>query len=171
MSKDNNKEPKSFKIINKSKEGLVILLFGTKIEVTWEEFKDGYVMEKGRMSCHFNQKMQKNLEKADDLLTEGTIAAFAINSPRAAIDPGWKVVNLTTLGRVSDELHSLLGFSLEEVASLINQRVESLRKLNTKGEKPGRPKKNKVESGPKLEATTTLGDLPAMQELRKKYGL
>ena len=180
---ENKKEVKSFKIINKTKDGLTIILYGKKVNLTWEEFKADYVMEKDRVSCHFNKKAQEKLDKAEELLTQGTMAAMAVNSPKAEVDPSWKLNNLSVLGSVSQQLSELMGLSLAEVTQLIQGRIDILRGVDTKKAKRDWKKFNKEAKAAKKEAmkeqeergygraTMTLGDLPAMQELKKKYGL
>lgn len=176
---ENNKDQKSFKIVNKTKEGLTIILYGNKVTVTWEEFKADYVMEKDRMSCHFNKKAQEKLGRAEDLLSQGVIAAMAVNSPRAETDPQWKATNLSVLGKVSEELSKSMGLTIQEVADLIQQRINILNPRiaspKKKKEKRAKVEKKREEkeqvSTPKSKTTVTLGDLPAMQELKKKYGL
>lgn len=179
---ENKKEVKSFKIINKTKDGLIIVLYGKKVNLTWEEFKADYVMEKDRVSCHFNKKAQKKLDQAEELLTQGTMAFLAANSPKAETDPQWKLSNLSVLGSVTQKLTELMGLSLEEVTGLIQQRIDLLHGVDTKKAKKDWKKFDKDARKAKKEnmkehgernygATLKLGDLPAMQELKKKYGL
>lgn len=168
------KKVKSFKIVNKTKDGVIVILYGQPVNLTWKEFKEDYVMEEGRLTCHFNRKAQKRLEQADELINQGVVAAMGANSPKAQVDPQWKLSNISTLGAVTEKLHDLLGLSLEEVANLIQTRINL---LNKHIKKPRTDKKQKqqdkpmTEDRPKFGATVTLGDLPAMQELKKKYGL
>jgi hypothetical protein len=75
-----------------------------------------------------------------------------------------------------------MGLSLEEVTGLIQQRIDLLRGVDTRKAKKDWKKFDKEARRAKKEnmkeqsernygATLKLGDLPAMQELKKKYGL
>ena len=104
---------------------------------------------------------------------------MAVNSPRAETDPQWKATNLSVLGKVSEELSKSMGLTIQEVADLIQQRINILNPRiaspKKKKEKRAKVEKKREEeeqvSTPKSKTTVTLGDLPAMQELKKKYGL
>ena len=177
MENKENKERKvqHFQILNKNKEHLIIVAGKEKMKVTWEEFKESYVMEKDRLHCHLNEKAQKEYnelaDKLDDLFAKAIAHAMTVNAPITALSPKMKLASMYGLGSVVTEIQELSGLPLSKIIETIKLGV-----LRVKTEF-GQPEKKKpeaveveVEEKPNSRAGT-FKDLPGMDKLMDKFNI
>lgn len=164
----------TYRIVNKSKEKVILSINKTKMELTWEEFNNSFVMSEDKLHCTLNEKEQEKYEKIDRLVDRAMVGFFGANSPKGKTDSAYAVQNYMALGSAVDEIAKELDISLAEASSLVQQRINTAKQLL----KPHIKERNK-EEGKDGEQNTegavmnksnhqqpTFADLPGMDKLK-----
>ncbi len=164
---------KTFRIVNKSKEGVILSINKNKMEMTWEEFNNSFVMCEDKLHCTLNEKEKEKLEKIDRLVDKALIGFFGANSPKGKTDGTYAATNFMMLGSAVNEIAKELGISLKEASDLVQQRIDTAKQL-LKPHLPGDKKQersdeeiNMVEGNSVMSSTKpTFADLPGMDKLK-----
>lgn len=163
---------KTFRIVNKSKKGVILSINKNKMEMTWEEFNNSFVMCEDKLHCTLNEKEKEKLEKIDRLVDKALVGFFGANSSKGKTDEAYAITNFMKLGSAVNEIAEELEISIAEAADLVQQRVNTAKQLL----KPHFPSEKKLEKGDEEVNTAesrsvtstkpTFADLPGMDKLK-----
>lgn len=172
---------KEFKIrvVKKTKEN-VTLNFGPKIgnkTFSWEEFNSMYTI-KDNVWAYPSEEALANLKEVDELISEAVMAFFMANGN----NPSTKLTGMAMLSQTFEKIQEKTGWSNMECISIVRNRLDAFnnslekekRKARVYEYKERRKERMNVRSDQerfeKRElATTTLGDIPALQALKEKF--
>ena len=164
---------KTFRIVNKSKEGVILSINKNKMEMTWEEFNNSFVMCDDKLHCTLNEKEKEKLEKIDRLVDKALVGFFGANSSKGKTDEAYAITNYMMLGSAVNDIAEELGVSLKEASDLVQQRINTAKQLlkphlpSEKKQERGNEEVNTVEGNPVTSSTKpTFADLPGMDKLK-----
>lgn len=164
---------KTFRIVNKSKKGVILSINKNKMEMTWEEFNNSFVMCEDKLHCTLNEREKEKLEKIDRLVDKALVGFFGANSSKGKTDEAYAITNFMKLGSAVNEIAEELEISIAEAADLVQQRVNTAKQLlkphfpSEKKLERGDEEVNTVESSSVTSSTKpTFADLPGMDKLK-----
>lgn len=169
-----------FKIINKSKEGVLIRLpKGKTLKISWDEFKSNWIQVEDRMA-EMKPEYKAKLDQIDSKLDMLTIQVrrnqvIELNISKGiatADDKGDQLALWYSIGTLTEELSKLLNCTIAEVLQLVGQRLQLLMDFSTPDFRKKYDKKYKDPSESTTvpqSAKTTLGDHPEFEKLKNLF--
>lgn len=168
-----------FRIINKSKEKVIVLVYNKKLELTWKEFNENFVICKDNNKyCTITEDTSSWINKADYLVNKIIINTFEANSKKGNSDATYTLGRYLEIGSAAKELSQLLEISLQDVISLVRKRIYLLSGEINSGPKLDFHKIEKAASGKLTEANVcrkpqisqpTFASLPEMEKLKAMF--
>lgn len=168
-----------FKIVNKSKEGVIIRLpQGKSLKMSWEEFNSNWIQVEGLMAT-MKPEYKAKIDQIEDRLNLLTVQVrrnqvIDLKTSNGSNDnpcAGEQLRLYYSIGTLIEELTKLMDCSPAEIMQLVNQRLQLLMGYSTPEfrERYDKHYKNKPEPNPLPSAKLTLGDHPEFDKLKDLF--
>lgn len=172
------------RILNKSKDGVVLTSMSKQQNVepkffTWAEFNALYEISENKhvavMKKEHVEEFKAKMEQADEIITDITLSVMIANGP--GFDAVTKMAHLSTLHERVEKLAGILKCDYTTALSVVQTRFNAVMDDfgSPKHEKKETPQEYKArkererQTVPTTRATSSLGDLDALKNLKNSF--
>lgn len=168
---EQKQKQKSFRILNKNKESIKLLMDNKEVVLSWEEFNRFFKIFGNRFAI-FNEETKEDFAKVAYLMTESFMVVKTLKNAENQPDKAEESLNLLTLlGKNQTEIGELLDIPAFEVAILMQKKFSHFEEVLQKASVPKKSFKSKQTSSKGLATAIparvpTMADLPGFEALR-----